>query len=322
MLPLDCVTQVVHLPLGDQGEDAFAYDFSLPSLHTQAVFDGCGGSGAWQYPEYRNATGAFVSSHVIAREYLDWFRSLNPDDPQNPEQLAASFHDVSEAALKKAENSCAPMRVAGSLVKSFPTTASVALIRETGASSLSLTALNAGDSRVYYLTPADGLVQLTDDDSRGNPDPMESLRVSAPMSNLVSASSPFKIRAREVRIPLPCVVICASDGVFGFLRSPMDFEYILLDSLRLASSFAAFEDALKQAVVRVTGDDSTFLASFYGFGSLAQAQQLLRPRYLKVASLIHELDAAGSEAETAEILSRIWPDYKAATVYSCAPKQE
>ncbi len=321
-LPLDCLVQVVHLPLGDQGEDSFAYNFSLPALHTQAVFDGCGGSGAWQYSEYRGATGAFVSSHIVARVYLDWFNALDPSALPGADHLALSFHDAAEAALKKAEQSCAPMRVSGSLVKSFPTTASVALVRRADASSLSLTALNAGDSRVYFLTPASGLVQLTDDDSRGNPDPLESLRAGAPMSNLISASSPFEIRAREVRVPLPCAVICASDGVFGFLRSPMDFEYVLLDSLRRASSFSVFEEALKQAVVRVTGDDSTCLVSFYGFDSLARAQQLLRPRYLHVASLIRMLDNAGSEAEISEVMAKIWPEYKAATVFSCMRKQE
>ena len=321
-LPLDCMTQVVHLPLGDRGEDAFAYNINHPALHTQAVFDGCGGSGAWHYPEYREATGAFVSSHVVAQTYLDWFASLDPAALPDPEHLAGSFHDAAEAALKKAEKSCAPMRVSGSLVKSFPTTASVALIRRADASSLSVIALNAGDSRVYFLTPDSGLVQITDDDSRGNPDPLESLRAGAPMSNLISASSPFGIRSVEVRVPLPCAVVCASDGVFGFLRSPMDFEYVLLDSLRRATSFAAFEEALKQAVVRVTGDDSTCLISFYGFDSLARAQQLLRPRYLHVASLVRMLDSSGSEAETAEIMAKIWPEYKAATVLSCARKQE
>lgn len=59
---LDCYLEIVHKPLKEKGEDAFAYNFESDAVHYQAVFDGCGGSGSWQYAEYKNATGAFSGS--------------------------------------------------------------------------------------------------------------------------------------------------------------------------------------------------------------------------------------------------------------------
>ena len=102
----------------------------------------------------------------------------------------------------------------------------------------------------------------------------------------------------------------------------MDFEYILLDSLMRAGSFGSFEEIFKQAVMQVTGDDSTCIAAFYGFGSITRVQELLRPRFLEVSSLIRTLDSAVSEAEMMTDMARIWKDYKTATVFSCMRKQE
>ena len=76
---LECIVEIVHKPLGEKGEDAFAYSFEKDTVHTQAVFDGCGGSGSWQYAEFKNATGAFVSAQSMAKAYLDWFNKLPPE---------------------------------------------------------------------------------------------------------------------------------------------------------------------------------------------------------------------------------------------------
>lgn len=308
--------EVCYKPLGDKGEDAFAYDFSRQDIHAQAVFDGCGGAGAWKYPEFKNASGAFVSAQSVAKLFLKWAEGLTVSSLQRPQNVAQDFHDKAKRLLEALKQDCAPMGVSGSLVKSFPCTASVALSTVGKNNSISLTALNAGDSRIYFLTPEDGLIQLTKDDSRGNPDPLQSLRDSAPLSNLLNADKEFRVTASHVVLKMPCAIICATDGAFGFLRSPMDFEYLLLKSLVQASSVADFEASFESAIREVTGDDSTLIMSFYGWNSYGRIRDKLTARLKYVEQLINAIDAAGEDRERMEeVISQQWTDYRRQTVY-------
>ena len=312
-MDLDCVAEIAHKPLGDKGEDAFAYSYGKDGLHLQAVFDGCGGSGSWQYAEFGNATGAFVAAQRMAGKALEWFSGLSAADAADAGKLGQSFHDTARQALAELKDSCAPMRVSGSLVRAFPCTASIAVVREYG-EDLLLTTLNTGDSRVYVLTPESGLVQVTTDDSEGDPDPMESLRDSAPLSAMLSGDRDFTVRTRQIAVPRPCAILCATDGMFGYLRSPMDFEYLLLDTLEQAESFAGFEELLQERVAKVTGDDSTCIASFYGWGSYGSVKRKLRGRYGYIASVARALDEAQEAGRIEEALEEVWKGYRKQTL--------
>ncbi|MBE5804049.1 MAG: hypothetical protein E7316_06000 [Clostridiales bacterium] len=312
----NCIAEICYKPLGDCGEDAFAYDVTRGDMHTLAVFDGCGGAGAWRYPEFRDATGAFVAAQTISRHYLDWFDTLRGADLRNADALAASFLQSTQKTLVGLKNSCRPMGVAGSLVKSFPCTASAAIVSAYDNGSIMLTALNVGDSRVYCLTPGEGLVQLTKDDSRGNPDPLDSLRDNAPLSNLLNADKPYKVRTNQIVIAQPCAVICATDGVFGFVRSPMDFEFMLLDALEKAGSIHEFEELFRQAVVELTGDDSVCLAAFYGWGSYNMIKRDMARRYAYMQGIMRSLALAARENREEAAIRECWESYKRQTVYS------
>lgn len=313
---LSCFAQVCYKPLGDKGEDAYAYDFQRPDVHAQAVFDGCGGAGAWKYPEFKDASGAFVAAQSVARAFLAWSKDIDTSAFDNPARVAGDFHQMASELLIALKESCAPMGVSGSLVKSFPCTASVALMTLSNASAIELMALNAGDSRVYYLTPQLGLIQLTHDDSRGNPDPLQSLRDSAPLSNLLNADKPFNVSARSVSLHMPCAIVCATDGAFGFLRSPMDFEYILLRSLCQANTMQEFEQSFGKEVERVTGDDSTLIMSFYGWKSYADIRKDLSKRLRYVEGLAKQMDAAGDDLSAMEaVAAKQWEAYKVATLF-------
>lgn len=310
----DCIVEIIHKPLGEKGEDAFAYNFEKNTVHTQAVFDGCGGSGSWKYAEFKNATGAFVAAQSIAKAYMEWFNATSAETLNDAKKAGESFGEMANNTLTGLKKSCAPMKVSGSLVKSFPCTASVALMMQ-NEDYLSLTALNVGDSRIYFLTPQSGLVQLTADDSEGNPDPMESLRDSAPMVEMLNADKPFTIKTRCLNLAYPCAVICATDGVFGYLRSPMDFEYLLYNTLMHSGSFAQFEDTLKEEIKRITGDDSTCIMSFYGWGSFDNVKKLLARRWEYLSGLIQSLDEAMETEDFESVLNNIWVNYKKQTLF-------
>lgn len=312
---LSCFAEVCYKPLGDRGEDAFAYDFSRGDVHTQAVFDGCGGAGAWRYPEFHNATGAFVAAQSVSKYFLRWSKGLSTASLENSQSVAEDFRQMASRQLIHLKDTCAPMGVSGTLVKSFPCTASIAFMTMTDRGTISLTALNAGDSRVYFLTPDRGLVQLTSDDSRGKPDPLQSLRDSAPLSNLLNADKPFTVDARHIELSLPCAILCVTDGAFGYLRSPMDFEYLLLRCIDQSTTVQQFETDLTNTIKEVTGDDSTLIMSFYGWDSCKRIQADLKGRLKYIQSLVKRMDAAGDNfSETQSVIAQLWADYKRDTV--------
>ena len=316
MMNIDCLAEICYKPLGDEkGEDAFAYSIDRDDIHTIAVFDGCGGSGAWKYPEFHHSSGAFVAAQSMAKSYLTWFDSIPAAGLHDPDALAQSYLEYSRDILLRLKQSCAPMGVSGSLVKSFPCTASAAIISQEKENSISITALNTGDSRVYCLVPEDGLIQLTKDDSRGNPDPLDSLRDNPPLSNVMNADKPYRVSVRQVVLPTPCAVICATDGVFGFVRSPMDFEHLLLKCIICPETVAEFERRLQDEVVQITGDDSTCVAAFYGWNSFSNIKASLEKRFRQVQEIVDSIDMARTPEEREDTVRREWEIYKKTTVY-------
>ena len=310
----DCIIEIIHKPLGEKGEDAFAYSFEKKTVHTQAVFDGCGGAGSWQYTEFKNSTGAFIAAQSMAKNYMEWFNAAPAEVLNDAGKAGESFHTMAQNVLSDLKKSCAPMKVSGSMVKAFPCTASVALMAP-DADELSLITMNIGDSRVYFLTPQMGLVQLTIDDSEGSPDPLESLRDSPPLSDMLNADKPFTMKTKQLSLTYPCAIICATDGVFGYLRSPMDFEYVLLNTLMHSGSFSQFEDAMKEEIKRVTGDDSICIMSFYGWGSFENVRKSLAKRLESLSALIRSLDAAMGTDSFDSVQEEIWKKYKKETVF-------
>lgn len=301
---------VEYKPQGQKGEDAYAFDFSDPQLHTQAVFDGCGGAGAWRYPEFHYAKGAFVAAHAIASVFLGWSRGLKDQGVACPTEAAESFRRMAWDELTHLKESCAPMGIAGTMVKSFPCTAAVAIQQLTAPKRLTLTALNAGDSRVYYLTPEEGLVQVTKDESCYSPDPLESLRASPTLSNMLNADKPFTVTPCQVEISLPCAVICATDGMFSALRSPMDFEYLLLNRLAYAGSLHEFEAGFQRKLAEIANDDSTCVMSFYGWKDMGSIRTSLEKRTRDVADIINGLEE-GQE----QVLREYWQQYRKKTLW-------
>lgn len=312
---LDSYALICHKPLGENGEDAYAFNFSRKDVHSFGVFDGCGGSGAWKYPEFYNATGAFVAAQSIAKAALKWSDSISAEDSVDSARLADQFHDLSLDTLSTLKQSCAPMGVSGSLVKSFPCTASVAIATQITNDSINISALNVGDSRVYILTPSDGLIQLTKDDCRGNPDPLDSLRDNAPLSDLLNADKPYKVKTRQVRIQMPCAIMCATDGIFGFVRSPMDFEYILLESINKANTISEFETLFRSTILKLTGDDSTCIIAFYGFGNYQAIKKSIVNRFIRVGAMIQAIDQTHDPSDAERIIREQWDTYKRTTVY-------
>ena len=72
--------------------------------------------------------------------------------------------------------------------------------------------------------------QLSTDDLRDPNDALANLRRDSVVSNAMSADTEFHVSYRRVELRAPFLVVCATDGCFGYLRTPMHFEHLVLSS--------------------------------------------------------------------------------------------
>jgi len=173
-------------------------------------------------------------------------------------------------------------KIVGSMRRELPSTIA-ALAYRVSAGHLTWQALWAGDSRSYLLDPARGLQQLSRDDTELD-NTLTLLTEDPPMTNLLSADHEFRINAAPGEAPLPCLLLCATDGFFGYVRTPAEFEDVLLRTLTAARDEAHWCRRLVSAGDGYTGDDASLAVAAIGFASFAamRAHFTQRARYVEV----------------------------------------
>jgi hypothetical protein len=180
-----------------------------------------------------------------------------------------------------------------------------------------VTALWAGDSRAYVFRPSVGLQQLSVDHAREN-DVFEQLDNDSPMTNIVSESVEFTIGRFDLHLPgdEPFVALCASDGVFGYVRTPGQLEHHLLDTLAGATDPAQWARALSDRVRSYTADDATIALGAFGFRDFGALRKAFTsgPRPAKIRRTQHDPFAAapGAPVDAADLRVRrleAWQQY-------------
>lgn len=310
------------------GEDSEPILRDGPDLGLTAVFDGMGGAGGTVYETSDGPrTGAYLASRiarkVVEQRMLDL---LEPDWNLNGDAAATDLHRSVQRALVEelAELKAPPSGLRSRLLRALPTTmAMVALQRaQSGGSTWAAHVFWAGDSRAYVIEAA-GVRQLSTDDLRDPNDAMRNLSRDSVVSNAMSADTEFHVNYRRVELEAPFLVVCATDGCFGYLPTPMHFEHLLLTELLDAGSASAWALALQQRIAAITGDDASM--SVLGVGAQYTAfQALLTPRLEELdRSVVGPLDELGQavlhaqrELETARALeldttAEVWRRYKA-----------
>lgn len=283
------------------GEDSYAYAIQERRA-LLGVFDGCGGSGATQYPGLQNKTGAYLAARAAAAACLQEFDALGPDQELETEALKERTTRYLRVCEQRGGES--GVKLMGSLTKRFPTTAAAAVCRP-GRAGIELQLWWAGDSRIYWMD-GDGLAQLTEDDV-GGIDPMENLSRDAILTNAVSLSREYEIHTARLNLRGPGLLFASTDGCFGYLSTPMEFEYLVLNTLQLAASPADWEKRLKEEVSAVSGDDYTLCGLSLGYGSFSGLQRQLRRR----KDLTERMYINGLDACTREEKQLLWERYKA-----------
>ena len=304
-----------HHEVKGTGEDAPPIAiFNEPAYGLIGVFDGLGGAGGEtvKFGDGTERTGAWLASrrahNIVLEAYGELigrmrtaaappssgdFYGQKIELPENRPPF--DFTDQLKRALQQGLTSYAEDvraggsgRLKGPLIKTLPTTMAICTF---DLSSHEYTAIWAGDSRVYCLNPDLGLQQVTTDDLKGNPDALQNLTRDAIMSNCVSASADFELRERQFPMPSPCVLIAATDGCFGYVHTPLQFEYMLLSTMRDARTFPEWGERLKGAIIQVTGDDSTLAAFAIGWPDFATFRKHFADRHQWCAARVDALEA-------------------------------
>lgn len=274
---LDFVINVFQEKIPGKGEDSILYSFSR-SGGIVGVFDGCGGSGAKKYEKYGGHTGAYMASRVVCGAVKDWYCDyLNAGEDTADASVLKSRIKAYLNCCRETGGSTTTMK--GSLSKDFPTTAAV-ILTTIARGLLQVTCMWAGDSRCY-LMDSDGLKQLTEDDL-GGLDAMENLTADGVLTNVISASKDFTIHQKTITLSKPCILFAATDGCFGYLSTPMEFEHLLLSTLLSADSVAAWENGLTSTLREIAGDDFTLSGMSFDFGSFLALKKSFYNRYTQL----------------------------------------
>jgi serine/threonine protein phosphatase PrpC len=276
----------------DQGEDSDPILRDGPDLGLVGVFDGMGGAGGTVYETPDGPrTGAYLASRiardVVERRMLDL---LEPDWHLNGKSAASDLQRSVQQALRQRLKELNPARsgLRSRLIRALPTTmALVALQRiQPGGPVWAGHVFWAGDSRAYLFEPT-GARQLSTDDLRDPGDALANLRRDSVVSNAMSADVEFHVNYRRVELRAPFLVVCATDGCFGYVPTPMHFEHLMLSRLLAARNTEAWSSSVQTEIATITGDDAAM--STLGVGAdFKEFQTLFAPRVAELASDIVE----------------------------------
>ena len=289
----------------DHGEDSYLIGFR-ENAGVCAVFDGLGGSGSRTYKEYGDKTGAYIASRAVSEELYNWFLVFSEDEDRlSASKLAKELHERIDKRLSACQDSeKKKSSLKSSMSRDFPTTLSMLVFRSDGQGSISANVIWAGDSRSYWLDGG-GLHQLTLDDTCQQ-DAYQALYKDAAMNNVISASEPYSFSEYILDGLNRGIAFSATDGCFGYLQSPMHFEYLILDSMLGAENISEMERSLHERLTKIAGDDFTLTGAIFGFKNFEQMKTYYRKRYeLLFPKYIEHFRESGKDQRLA-----LWNEYR------------
>lgn len=271
----------------DKGEDADPI-LQLYSNHQAGVigvFDGLGGAGGSVYEDEDGTThtGAYYASRLVKvfiEKHIEhhWQQRVTQEKGVTDlEALITELRDKLIEDLKRKADKLDknPSRLKSSLIRRLPTTMAMIYFWQNTQQTSTCNCLSiwAGDSRAYIMNPSRGLQQLTKDDLKISGDALENLSDDSPLSNYVNADINFKLSFRFDTIKLPCIFIVATDGCFGYLLTPMHFEYLLLDTFQCAKNEREWQENLITKIKQVAGDDASMSLVAIGWHDFEEVKQ-------------------------------------------------
>lgn len=224
----------MNLSIFIESEPGHGQDTAISGQNYAFVFDGLGGKGG---KPRTNAAGereleAKIASSVSAKalkkllkERLDGWSSLIQNErhrSDTPDEIATeitvALNDALQAAAKEWNADTLPTTISGWLLFPLPDKTFYAL------------AIWAGDSRCYTID--DRCMKLyTQDDTAENQraDAMEELMLSGSpaISNRLGVDKKVRLNHTSLIVDHRILLLTCSDGIYGYVLSPMHLEYYL-----------------------------------------------------------------------------------------------
>lgn len=303
----------------DNGEDCETHSINKDAAYF-GVFDGCGGAGSQPCPKFHGKTEAYIASRIVGEVFQDWFESASPTEGWSvgalKERVLNNLKECDELVGEKS-------MLVGGIKKKFPTTAAAGICYP-GKKTIEVDLYWAGDSRVYLLTPQ-GLAQLTEDDL-GGIDAMENLTDDGVLTNMINLSKDFVIHTGHITLDRPGFLFAATDGCFGYLSTPMEFEYLLLETMlksdcvssdstgvadpwmdRLAEKIhLGWQEKLSEVIGKIAGDDYTISGYAIGFGSFEE----MKKAFIGRANTLYSHFISGLNGKSYDEKFALWQQYK------------
>lgn len=280
----------VYLPLTGSNQD------SEPISNDKCliVCDGLGGDGSSRH-KVNNDThhlekSAYLGSREVSRLCQAFFSS-HYDALLNPSELSEAISQLKSTIItglnEYLTNNPKADENKGGMV--FPTTLASAVFRECD-DHIELTAIWAGDSRVYAFDEEKGLQQLSMDDVEGEFDAC--FGKDCRMRNCISQDNDFTINFAQYSLPAKSIVFVCSDGCFDFLPSPIHFENQVILGLYDLDSIGTNESKLKVSIEKIgAGDDCTLAGFVSGFQS-EKFGDIIKSRWASIRPMIVGFDEA------------------------------
>ncbi len=300
--------------ISGKGEDSPATLIQFDDDSTViGVADGMGGAGGTIYEiDDGKHSGAYLASRAvisIAEKYFAALITNGAEISSNTQKEIASelkqhINTGLSKILEKIEKRGNPkLKIKSSLIKKLPTTFAIAHLKSTD-KQVEINNFWAGDSRIYVLDPNEGLQQLTIDDLVDKNDAFENLVSDSPISNCVNADRDYKINIASHTVKVPSIIFAATDGAFGYLQTPIHFEYLLLNTLLKASTIEEWKSKLIVQLQRDQSDDISIALSVVGCSSFSDLKHLFRKRSEILAVDIEELTDTYRKTDALELSMR------------------
>lgn len=295
----------------NKGEDSYS-DYILEDKGYLGVFDGCGGIGSKRYNSAKGHTGAYLASRLAALLMQRWVKKYIQDTAyfmgQDSGADIKKYFQKYFGEFKKSLEVDEGVRLKGGLSKSLPTTAAC-FFYHCLEDEVALKYLWAGDSRGYVLD-ADGLAQVTDDDIDDAQDAFSNLTNDSKLENVINADHGFEINQKSIKLHKPCIALVATDGIFGYIPTPIELEYVLLVTLVKAASFEEWQKRIEKYVAEFASDDYTLNVAVFGFENFEAVKSYFAPRirfvYSNFIKNMQEDRQAGKEID----YKKYWDVYK------------
>jgi hypothetical protein len=311
-----------------QGEDSDPILRDGRELALVAVFDGMGGAGGTVYETPDGPrTGAYLASR-IARDVVEE-RMLALLDPEWNLDGPAAARDLQRSVKRALADTLTRLNAPKSglrsrLLRALPTTMALMALqrREPRTGRWAGHVFWSGDSRIYVFDPATGAHQATRDDLRDAGDALVNLRQDSVVSNAMSADTDFVVHHHKIELTAPFLAVAATDGCFGYVRTPIHFEHLVLAALRESTDTVSWSRTLQERISAVTGDDASIAVLGVG-ADQEEFRRLFADRTTQLEQRcvvpLDELEAEVGRAERAvaearhrhaQVQTSLWAQYK------------